>query len=38
MFYVHYNFHAQDYIMMIDDAFGRDICLALCQHINFKGL
>jgi len=25
-------------IVMIDDAFGCDTCLALCQHINFKGL
>jgi len=37
MFYVHYNFHAQDYCM-IDDTYGRDTCLALCEHINFKGL
>jgi len=35
MFYVHYNFHA---LVIIDDAFGRDTCLALCQHVNFKGL
>jgi len=25
-------------IMMIDDTFGHDTCLALCQHVNFKGL
>jgi len=23
---------------MIDDTFGRNTCLALCQHVNFKGL
>jgi len=37
MFYVHYNF-VHKIIVMIDDAFGCDICLALCQHVNFKGL
>jgi len=25
-------------IVMIDDVFGRNTCLALCQHVNFKGL
>jgi len=25
-------------IVMTDDIFGCDTCLALCQHINFKGL
>jgi len=25
-------------IVMIDDAFGRETFLALCQHVNFKGL
>jgi len=25
-------------IVMIDDAFECDTCLALCQHVNFKGL
>jgi len=41
MLYVHYNFRAQDYcddFVMIDDAIGHDTCLALCQHVNFKGL
>jgi len=37
MFYVHYNFCAE-IIVMIDDAIGCQTCLALCQHINFKGL
>jgi len=24
--------------VMNDDTFGGDTCLALCQHVNFKGL
>jgi len=38
MFYVHYIIFMHKIIVMIDVTFGCDTCLALCQHINFKGL